>query len=199
MSLAEIFLLLVFTVLLVAAHREKTNGPIEVERLRQDVRRLDSANASLTHRIDSLEQSLDRKNAIIAALATMSSVSIEAPEDIPGAIAALKRGAKACTNPNTLVVVRAAAKRLTFRALIDVSAFTVPSGGETISVKEGMVIVEPNLINALLREVRTYGAAAQNNCRFDYRLEFETAEDYLVARDSLERFMYPERIVRVPQ
>src|SRR5689334_610540 len=112
MSLAEIFLLLVFTVLLVAAHREKTNGPIEAERLRQEVRRLDSVMALLTHRVDTLEQSLDRKNAIIEALATISGVSIEAPEDIPGAIATLKRGAKACTNPNTLVLVRAAAKRL---------------------------------------------------------------------------------------
>jgi len=197
MSLAEIFLLLVFTILLVAAHKENTDGPIEVERLRRENAKLSAENAVLRGKVNELSQVLDRKNAIIDVLASMAGVPIDSAGDVPNAINALRRGAKACTKPNTLIAARASGRHLTLRLLVDLPELDVRASEFTVVVREGKTLSDPVSTNAFLLSVRHYGSESNHNCRFDYRLEFATSEDYLLARDSLERFMYPERIVRV--
>jgi len=195
MSLAEILLLFLFTFLVKQAADSSPKGPAEVAALRQQVARLVQDSVQRSHRIRELEELVAEKSATIDALSRMAGTTITSPTDVPIAVNALKRGYRMCRQPNTLLEAVAQDQRLRLVVLLEEPALQALITTRGAHANRGDTLNAEGAIDVLLEAVRSYGNSHQ--CRFDYRLRYATPEDYLLGREKLERYLYPEQRIQI--
>ncbi|PYR93564.1 MAG: hypothetical protein DMF84_09180 [Acidobacteria bacterium] len=193
MTIAEVFLLLMFVMWLGTAIKGAAGkGTLDAAllqakliRIETDVRELRVANREL--------------NATVEALRIMLGAPSISREDLKQAFDkkladtadAARRGKPKCAEDNVLIdvealdgafVVRLAAQDQTSVNWLPMAVRLKGNGGE----------IEAAMIPALLDAVMQRYAA--QDCRFDYRLRYRSAEDYHSAREKFEAFFYPARI-----
>jgi hypothetical protein len=71
----------------------------------------------------------------------------------------------------------------------ELAAFFKESG---VTVQKGQVIAEAARLDALLAAIGRYYQKREKGkeCRFDYRLMYLTGDDYRLAREKIERYLY---------
>jgi len=197
MSLAEIVLLLVFAMLAVKAARPESIDPVadcqvaldeceeQLEEVRMEVQDLRTKNEGLEQKIE-----------WILKMCGIDVPSDATPEEIRGAAEAKKRGFKKCYSvQNELVRVRVhlGSEQLTIVELDDELAAHLRAERQEWTV--GSVLEDERQIDQFLQTLRGYYEPRE--CRYDYRGEYATAEDYLRIREYYERFLYPAGIRKI--
>jgi hypothetical protein len=198
MTLAEIFLLLLFLIWwAVAAERAATAGPdgtVSAAVLAEQVRNLKVVNQGLNKRIEDLQTDLE-------AIRIMYGAASAKPTDVKRAvderISNARRGAPKCVEANTLieadVVDGATIVRLV--ATADPTVLISIGNGDT-TFRPGQVLAGDE-VRRFLAGIAVFYAHNQQ-CRFDYSLNYRTDTDYRLARTTLEQYFYPtSRLVQV--
>lgn len=204
MTLAEVFLLLLFVVWWGAAIESEPGGvdpTVTIANLQAQVKELNAKISSLQGEVAGLKESLREKENTIKALQIMLNCVDGTVDDcrrgLDGINTDARRGSPRCEQDNVLVnvFVHAGATRVEL----------VGGSNETLSqlrradgpVSKGSMLSERRDIEALLSSVTAYYTSrSQDECRFDYRLSYATAEDYYQGRQLFERYFYPAGIVQ---
>ena len=191
MTIAEVFLLLMFVMWLGAVIKGQAGkGQVDAAILQ---RRLDETTKELAE----ANKQIGELKATVEALRIMLGANSVDPEElkralekkIADAVEGAKRGKPKCAEENVLVEAR---------VLDGVSqvAIVAQNGGTLDWLKKagirsaasGYVMTDleiPMLIGAVNRKY------AEADCRFDYRLTYRTADDYLAGRERFETMFYP--------
>jgi hypothetical protein len=182
MTLAEVFLLILFVVWLSTAIDVSSDGnpeaPIDPEALRATV-------AKLQERLRSLERDKEDLRARVEALRDMldaHDITDEAlREALQRRIQEAKRGSPVCLTDNVLVHVSRTdgVDVLTVRQ----DTQSLLPGGRWAA---GAQLQDEREIQEFLQAVQIYYHQAQKKCRFDYRLTYKTDADYRLGRTRYE-------------
>ena len=191
MTLAEIFLLLLFLVWLGDVAARSGGLPVDPTALKIENDRLKAENGQLSDEVRRLKADLDQLRLIVDAFRKTLGISepITSPEQVPGAVQqaadAARRGAPRCAADNLFarVLVRDGEITLTVVApaqvVADVAAVT------RTSFRTGQALTSTDDIETVLRAVASY--AGVKSCRFDYALTYATKADYYDGRQRFER------------
>ena len=182
MTLAEVFLLLLFVVWLSTAIEVSPDGnpdaPIDAVALKVTV-------TELRERIASLETDKQELSARVEALRDMLGAPNESlegfREGFKRKLDEAKRGSPVCLPANILVHVARTDGVDIVRLLRDTRGL-LPGG----KWSEGAQLHDENEIQEFLRAVKNYYAKAEKKCRFDYKLTYKSDSDYRLGRTRYE-------------
>lgn len=208
MTLAEVFLLLLFVVWWGTTIKSEPGGvdpKLKLANLKAEVDRLKAENAVLKKDNRRLKMDLSEREKTIEALRVMLNCIDGTIEDckrgLEEIITAAKRGSPKCEVANVLVEVAVYNGKTT--------ATIVGGSEETLAAlrRESKAVLQRHKplsgqgdISAFLSSVRKfYQLRSQrgSECRFDYRLSYSTSDDYHEGRQLFERYFYPAGIIRV--
>ena len=199
MTLAEIFLLLLFVVWY--GYTDILN-PDPYARIKEQIVRLEKENKEL-------KKKLREANDQIADLQRRLDLwhqltGFEIPPSLSELIEWRKEACRSfpkCDENNILVHVSVIRGRISMVWLTE-----SPELSQWLSKKRlpkpqiGVPITDQRIIRTLLKGVRDYysyrKATNGTECRFDYRLTYESKEDYYDGRELFEHYFYPAGIVR---
>jgi hypothetical protein len=193
LSLVEVMLLLVFAALIVyvtdnveSRGQEPHQGVAEPKTLDADLQaRLDAA----TEKSDDLERQLNDMTLFVNELKLMVGAKVSTKEGFHEAIESLKRGYALCQkDDNTLIESSVQNGVETLQVIGD-----IPPDLEVNLVK-GDQTSDLDQIVSFIQDVYQY--EKDHSCRFNYRLKYATDNDYRKARESFEKYFYPEKMIR---
>lgn len=200
MTLAEIFLLLLFVVWY--GHTSIIGPPDELARLKEQVARLEKENQTLTNDLrDARNQISDLKERLDwwrREFPTIVDLELKTPLGVASKEAG--RGFRRCQDDNVLIHASMIRGRLSIIWVADspsLSDWFSRSGRPRLIFNRH--ITDKNEILSILAGIRDYYQTVKENapeCRFDYRLTYETKEDYYDGRELFERYLYPAGINR---
>lgn len=196
MTLAETFLLLLFMVWYSSRPSMQTQDPCnileaEIQRLNAKIQNLENEKTSLQLALDDLNRRLEfwRK--------TFGRLPPGSPEEFREFTVDLGRGKPKCQVENVLVEVFVVNGATSMKVLAECPGLTEQLRESQINFAAGNELRTPREIAALLRRVSTFRKNTGEECRFDYRLRYATAEDYYIGRERFERYFYPAGHSRV--
>jgi hypothetical protein len=178
MSVAEIFLLLLFVVWIAS---QAQAGPLDIEQLKKQVAKLQKESEEHQSQIQNL---LAWKSAYEAFIVSLGQ---PVPKSIEDVLQRTKQNATRGGNDfppcsektNRVMAVRVANGAVQLRVLGSVSALPFADGQ----------IIEGNDVDVAVKAVTAYQNA--NSCRFSYRFEFGSDADYRSGRQRFDRIFYP--------
>jgi hypothetical protein len=196
MTLAELFLLLLFTVWYSIFVSGPTPGDpkilqIENERLTRENAKLRSDLTDCRKNLDDLNERLRWWREHYPDTPYLNSI-----EAVKSFCADVGRGKPRCQTgaSNLLVEVLAVHKDVSLRLLTDAPQLADSLGSWGVShVKAGTVLSRTDDIERFLQGVRGYrlnDREGPRECRFDYDLIYGDHEDYFYARERFEKFFY---------
>lgn len=193
MTIAEIFLLLLFTAWYATAE-PPPNGPPTIALLKAEIAKLKEENKALNAKIAELEKRLEFARQLIGARDTTPQAMGEAFGD---KISAAKRGSPKCVAENTIAEIQAVRGTVAVKLKIRDKDAADYFSGAGVAVRDGHILESENEINKLLGAVTKY-YSSHSECRFDYRLIYSTPEDFHDAKLRFEWYFYPAGQERVP-
>jgi TolA-binding protein len=182
-SFATLMLLLVFAALMVYVTDTVEGKPQQLDTHLQTT--LDAA----TEKNKELEKQLNEMTLLVDELKLMVGAKVPTKDGLQEAVDTLKRGYALCQkSSNTLIeaVVQNGAE--TIQVIGDVPSdlrVNLAKGDQTSDLEE---------IVTFLQDVFQY--EKDQSCRFNYRLKYVTDNDYRKARESFEKYFYPERMIK---
>jgi hypothetical protein len=191
MTIAEVFLLLMFVVWL-AGTVDSANGPgtLDAVVLKQ---KLEEREKELAKALATAKD----QDATIQALRRMLNSPSVSIGDLTSAFTAkmneAKRGKRTCASDNVLVSVEATNGVMTASLVTHDAVALKWFRGRLGDVPLGLPIDE-TLWPQLFEATRAWYQA--QDCRFDYRLVYKSSEDYHAAREQFEALYYPAGIRR---
>lgn len=199
MTLAEIFLLLLFVVWY--GHRPII-GSDEPARLKGEADRLEKENQSLKNELrdaenkaSDLKQRLDWWRRVSP---TITDLELNTPSEV--ARGEIGRGFRRCQDHNVLIrasVIRGQQSIMWITDSPQLSQWITSTGHAR--PKFGVWLIDPDEIDSFLALIRDYYQHSRSmriQCRFDYQLTYDTKEDYYDGRERFERFFYPYKPIR---
>lgn len=200
MTLAEIFLLLLF---LVWYWHTPIMGPGEIARLKEQVKRLESENNTLKQ---NLREAMDEISGLKQRLDWWRQVSpliVDLEINTPPEIARKEfgRGFRKCQDNNVLIhasVIRGQQSMIWISDSPQLTQWILKIGRPL--PKFNVRITDPKEIDSFLVLIRGYYQYRKKigiECRFDYQLTYETKEDYYDGRERFEKLFYPSSISRL--
>lgn len=198
MTLAEVFLLLLFVVWYAQPPELGDQVPVleaELARLKRENQILANDLRDARNEISDLKQRLDwwRRE-----FPTIVDLELKTPPGVASKEAG--RGFRRCQDDNVLIhasVIRGQVSIVWVTTSPNFSDWFSQSGRPRPNVNTR--ITDRNQILSILAGIRDYYQSAKENtpeCRFDYRLTYETKEDYYDGRELFERYLYPAGINR---
>jgi len=201
MTLAEIFLLLLFVVWY---GHTPIMGPGEIARLKEQVDRLEKENQYLKNNLrDAREEISDLKWRLEWWRRVFPTIdtTIEGkgtPEEVRNEAG---RGFRRCQDSNVLIrasVIRGQQSMVWITESPQLTQWITSTG--RARPKFGVRLTDPKEIDAFLALIWDYYQNRReigSECRFDYLLTYETKEDYYDGRERFEKFFYPSGISRL--
>lgn len=194
MTLAEIFLLLLFVVWYGYTTKTRHDSlAIQKEQLRilqKENERLARDRSSRDQQITKLERELRLWHEVTGL------------GEPPSVVSEICRSSPKCDeNDNVLVHASARGGQISMKVLREppgLSKWLAEPGRSNPPV--GVEISDPVMVQGFLDAIRSYYSTALINrkiCRFDYRLDYETKDDYYDAREKFEKYFYPAKVTRV--
>ena len=209
MTLAEFFLLLLFVIWWYHAKMARAGE----EPLTVQLQVLQAENAALQIRVKSQEQRIaqleaqlrDREARLEALRAMLGSTGTDTTSmreafnrQLQTAVDIVRRGAPKCLEKNTLLAASVRHGEVVVTILsADPGVLAQLRQYGAGDIQPGTVYREWWQISGVLRAVQRY-YGHNPECRFDYRLSYNTAEDYKLGRTQFEGHFYPERLVELP-
>lgn len=201
MSLAEIVLLLLFTVFVFHALEAEVGGgqdpALEVARLKEENDNLKSKLGRLERELLDEQSKLRASQKLIEELRNIVGGEGLTGDELKRRVEALKRGKPKCQDDNLLIEVVAIRGGLDVTVLLEDLELGRALAGKGFRLQRGERIQGESRIDLFLRAVLEYETQKGRDCRFDYRLIYATAEDYLLVREKFERFLYLAKRSRV--
>lgn len=198
MTLAEIFLLLLFVVWY---GHTPIMGPGEIARLKEQVDRLEKENQTLKNNlrdakdeISDLKQRLEWWRRVFPTIDT----TIEGkgtPEEVRSDAG---RGFRRCQDINVLIrasVIRGQQSMVWITESPQLTQWITSTGRD--HPRFGVRLTDPKEIDSFLSLISDYYHYRKEigiECRFDYQLTYATKEDYYDGRERFEKFFYPSGI-----
>lgn len=202
MSLAEVVLLLLFGFFIAeVVEREVSGGEdpnVTVAALREENARLRQNIAELEKKVEDLDTRFREREMFIKELIRM--VGGTQGDDLPSIrrkIIGVKRGFPVCADQNTLVEVVARDGTLELVLLKEDATLAGHLAGKGLVLQRDQKLRSEREIDMFLQSVWEFENRTGEKCRFDYRLRYRSASDYHNARQKVERYLYPERIVQI--
>jgi hypothetical protein len=201
MSLAELFLLLLFCFMLVVNARSE-HEPANLSSLNRTalvalLERTQAEQAALADTIKALQKELARSRDVIAYLREWTGApEVTVPlvqRTLERKILEGKRGAPACADINTLLQVQSSNGTRTVRLLTvdEELAQALTAAGLQLTANQ---LLGPAELDLFLRTTLQFENA--QGCRYDYSFTYATAEDYQWCREHFERYFYPAGLGR---
>ena len=191
MTIAEVFLLLMFVMWLGTVIKGQAGkGQIDAAILQVRLDKTSKELADATKQIGELKSTVEALRIMLGANSVDPEELKRALEKkISDAVEGAKRGKPKCAEENVLVEARVL-DGVSQLAIIAQNAGTLEwlKAAGIRAAASGYVMADseiPMLIGAVTRK---YAAA---DCRFDYRLTYRTADDYLAGRERFEATFYP--------
>ena len=193
LSLVQVMLLLLFGVMLVYVTEHVA---VSGEEPRPDAGEMKAQDANLqanlavvTEKSKELEQQLGAMTTLIDDVKLMVGAKFPSKEGFQEAVDTLKRGYALCQkDDNTLIEARIQNGAETVQVIGG-----IPSD-LAVSMAKGDQTTDLEQIVSLIQDVYEY--EKDHKCRFNYRLKYETDNDYRKGRDGYEKYFYPEKIMR---
>ncbi|HXG06029.1 MAG TPA: hypothetical protein VNI77_01725 [Nitrososphaera sp.] len=202
MTLAEIFLLLLFVVWY--GHTTIIGPPDELARLKEELVRLKNENHTLTKDLENAKNELSdlkwRLEWWRRVFPTIDT-TIEGkgtPEEVRNDAG---RGFRRCQDINVLIrasVIRGQQSMVWITESPQLTQWIRST--RRARPKFGVRLTDPKEIDSFLALIRDYYQNRREigfECRFDYQLTYETKEDYYDGRERFEKFFYPSGISRL--
>ncbi|MBI4428095.1 MAG: hypothetical protein HY562_03140 [Ignavibacteriales bacterium] len=201
MTLAEIFLLLLFVVWY--GYTPIIDTPGEIARLKEQLARLENENQSLKNdlrdvrnEISDLKQRLDWWRRVSPTIVDLELIT---PPEV--AQREIGRGFRRCQDINVLIRASVIRGQQSIVWMTESPQLTqwIKSAGRT-RPQFGVRLTDHNEIDSFLALIRDYYQNTREigtECRFDYQLMYETKEDYYDGREKFEKFFYPSGITRL--
>lgn len=197
MTLAEIFLLLLFVIWF--GYSQILGSPDDRARLLERAKRLEQENESLqaelretNSQIDALKKRLEAWRIITGFDQPPSSTGWdEFKEEVC-------REMPKCADENVLVAAEILNGCLTMsvvencpelRSWVTTQGYSYPTIGSAICSRDSILDFLERV-----REFYSESKSAGGECRFDYALTYRTKEDYFDGRELFERYFYPAKI-----
>jgi hypothetical protein len=191
MTLAELFLFVLLVTWWSISVPVKAGGispTITIANLQSENQTLKQENGQLRAQVKDLENRVE-------ALRLMLNAQGTSIEDFKKALqqhdTTLRRGAPACAEQNTLVDVRALNSQVQVVILGGADVLSQFGKGQWVT---SQTLVSKTDIDAFLAAAQAFNLT--HKCRFDYKLEYTSADDYHDARTRFESYFYPEAIKR---
>ena len=193
LSLVQVMLLLVFAAMLIyvtenveGRGQEFRHGIEEAKTQDGSVQvKLDAATAKNT----GLEKQLDDMTGFVDELKLMVGAKASSKEGFREAVETLKRGYALCQkDENTLIEARIHNGEESIQVIGDLPSDLIAGlakGDQTSDLEQ---------IVSFIQDVHEY--EKDHKCRFNYRLKYATDNDYRKARETYEKYFYPEKIMR---
>ena len=199
MSLAEVILLLVFSLFVAHVLGKESGGgqdpTIILTVLREENEELRKRILRLETTLTELQRELKSANELIEQLRRMVGAGGPNLESFREAIVALKRrGHPKCLQENTLIGV-VSTNRIVEVVILGGDEAIRELRENEIQLQKGQTIKGGAQIDMLLNALWQYQNRPDKKCRFDYNLTFPTPEDYHLGREKFERFLYPGKMV----
>jgi hypothetical protein len=176
-------LLLVFAALMVYVTDTVEGRPQQLDTHLQTT--LDAA----TEKNKELEKQLNEMTLLVDELKLMVGAKVPTKDGLQEAVDTLKRGYALChKSSNTLIEAAVQNGAETIQVIGDVPSdlrVNLAKGDQTSDLEE---------IVTFLQDVFQY--EKDQSCRFNYRLKYVTDNDYRKARESFEKYFYPERMIK---
>ena len=193
LSLVEVMLLLVFAALIVyVAGNVEGRG----QEPPQGVKGPTSQDADLQARLDAtteknnhLEKQLGDMTLFVDELKLMVGAKVATKEGFHEAIESLKRGYALCQKDDNTLIESSVQNGVETLQVIG----EIPSDLGVNMVK-GDQTSDLDQIVSFIQDVYQY--EKDHSCRFNYRLKYATDNDYRKARESFEKYFYPEKMIR---
>ncbi|BCA53787.1 hypothetical protein W02_09270 [Nitrospira sp. KM1] len=204
LSFVEVLLLLVFAVMMVyVADNVESKGPEPAEGGFEPKSQSaavppgfdmatakNSADNKNEEKNSALEKRVNDMAVLVNELKLMVGAKASTKESFQEAIDNLKRGYVLCQKEsNTLIE----ASMLNGVESVQVIG-EIPRDLE-VSLTKGNETSDLDEIVSFTQEVYQYEKA--HNCRFNYRLKYATDNDYRKARETFEKYFYPEKMIRI--
>jgi hypothetical protein len=191
MTLAETFLLLVFMLWYVNRPKLPVDPPTPIgflkaenKRLKEDLARMEAELADVQRRLEWWRTRFD--------------------QPVPGSEEELKRflfdagrGKPKCQDDNVLVNVSQLDGVITMTVLADCPSLR-EAVLDAVDFRPGVTITKPEVIDAVLRATRSFRKNGDQECRFDYRFNYRTHEDYDNVRERFGQYFYTAGRRRTP-
>jgi len=190
LSLIEVMLLLVFAAMLVYVTDTVEGRGQDTQQIVDEPRHVDGG---LQARLDeALEKNRDFEKQLNEMTLMMDDVKAlvgakgSTREGFQEAVESLKRGYALCQKHNNTLI----------EASVQNGVETVAVIGEIprdlrVDLTQGDQTSDLEEIVSFLQDVYQY--EKEQNCRFNYRLKYTTDKDYRIARQTFEKYFYPEK------
>jgi hypothetical protein len=207
MTLAETFLLILFVVWYAQAKKGAVGQPnwqTIAEQREKEANLLRAELARQKQVIQELEKALEywRTNWGVSPPSSTEELRAALGGSAGKALLQeLRRGLPRCEENNVLVAItlrRGAVEMLPMAPSAKLQAWAASSG---LRLPPSAALTDWQSIRTFLDTVaRFYSDRGRQEkpCRFDYRLEYATKEDYYDAREMFEKYFYPAAIAQVP-
>jgi hypothetical protein len=185
MTLAEIFLLLLFLVWLGNVGQGVNDPELRVLQLEREREALQKENNQQKQRLEELTDEVSRLGLTVAAFRKALGIEepVDRPEQVPGAVADAKRGSPRCFPNNVFAHVTLEDGIASLR--VTAASEIVQAVGAT--VKAGEIVRDERAIESLMSEIRRFYSSRPKECRFDYTLFYKTKADYHDGRQQFEQ------------
>jgi hypothetical protein len=193
LSLVEVMLLLVFATLIVYVTDNVEGRGQEPQQGVAAPKSLDPAlqarlNAT-TEKSDDLERQLNEMTLFVNELKLMVGAKVSTKEGFQEAIESVKRGYALCQkNNNTLIEANVQNGVETLQVIGDIPSDLI------VNLGKGDQTSDLDQIVSFIQDVYQY--EKDHSCRFNYRLKYATDNDYRKARETFEKYFYPEKLIR---
>ncbi|SLM49871.1 protein of unknown function [Nitrospira japonica] len=212
LSLVQVVLLLVFAVLLVQVTDNGANGQPDTrqsaavpESVSQSAAQSDAlppttestrTDPGLQAKLDDaaetsrrLEKRLAEVTALVDEVKGMVGAKAASRDGFQEAVENMKRGYTLCQKDNVLIEASIQNGEESIRVIGD-----IPSGLDT-SLAKGEYTSDLDQIVPFMQDVYQY--EKDRKCRFNYRLQYVTDNDYRKARERFEKYFFPEKMTKV--
>ena len=193
LSLVQVLLLLGFAVMIIYVTDSVEGGGQESHQVVEEPSTQDSslqaradAEANKNHR---LEKQLGDITLLVEELKLMVGAKVPSREAFQEAIESLKRGYALCQKDNNTLIEASVHNGVEAVHVIG----EIPSDLE-VSLLKGDQTSDLDQIVSFVQDVYQY--EKDHKCRFNYRLKYGTDNDYRKARETYEKYFYPEKITR---
>jgi len=190
MTLAETFLLLVFMLWYSIRPTLAGDPKTAVEVLRKE-------NQQLTNKITSLERELaDTRSRLELWQKRFDQLVPGTDEELKKALTGGGRGRPRCQEANLLLEINLVNGNTSMKVLADNPLLRATLSKQGIDFRMGNVFSRTPEVDSVLQALGSYRSGDQE-CRFDYRFNYSTYEDYYVGRERFEKYLYSAGRVQV--
>jgi len=207
MTLAETFLLLVFMIWYSVRPKVPVDPPAPIEVLEKENHDLKERITRLEVELSDIHERLEIWRKVFdlpmpgagGSAQDLSTLLPTTPERWKQLIFEAGRGKPKCQDDNLLVEATVVDGTAAVNILADCPTLRTELLAQHIDIHTGTILTRAAEIVALLSAVRTFrkGPGKEGDCRFDYRLNYATPEDYYIGRERFEKFFYPAGQQRV--